>query len=126
MKQIAIIAVLVVVALFVGTAYAHFGGDRHVNPSKFNTMHNMTSMSEKLGLPANTTMLQIRNILIEKRALEKNDLLQSAKQKLGMSDNATNEELRTAINNWSEQNKDLLALAHGNRMQGFSMAYHRW
>ncbi|MCX6816108.1 MAG: hypothetical protein NT120_04635 [Candidatus Aenigmarchaeota archaeon] len=111
MKEVLAITAVISVLLFAGIAFSY----GHGFAGKFNMTNQSMGCGGKLNLSTNFT--EMRNDNRGNFEIERNQTYQNIKQKLGLADSATNSEIRTALNTWAEQNKDLLkAFTYGKNM----------
>jgi len=126
---------LLVAVLFAGIVFScsHGAWGSSGNHTGFFGKSNMTfngtrmDIREKINLSENATFAEIRDAVREQQNAERNQLLQAVRQKLDLPSNATNDEINTALDNWAEQNKDLLQALEYGRMgaRGFPTMKHR-
>lgn len=68
----------------------------------------MATIREKLELPENASVEEIREAMKENMESLREERLNKIKEKLGLPEDATEEEVKTALQEWREENKDLI------------------
>ena len=67
----------------------------------------MSLMIEKLGLPEDATMEDVKAAMKEKIAATKEEWMSAVREKLGLPEDASLEDVKAALQEWKEENKDL-------------------
>ncbi len=78
----------------------------------------------RLKLPEDASRQQIRNAMRQEREIQHKERLKKIRDKLGLPAEATEEEVKEALQEWRQENKDLIA-GFGHKKRGFRLDMRR-